>query len=95
MASVEDLVASLEAARQQAEGVPVAVAQSAQAAVAGMRATGVKITSEVTSKGVRVRFAENPRSRAQVRLDPASVAVKAADRLTDVAGKAVEQAMGS
>lgn len=95
MATVEELLESLEEARKQAEGVPVAVSQAASGAVAGMRATGVRITSEVTSSGVRVRFSENPRSRAQVRLDPGSVAEKASLRLQAVAESAVKGAMSS
>ena len=93
MASINDLVESLEEASFRANQVSPAVRRAVASTAGRMRATGVKISVEETSSGARVLFSDNPRSRAQVRLDPRSVAERAEGKLLDAADSAVRSVM--
>lgn len=94
MASVQDLSSSLQDALDRANDVSRAVTQSVTASASRMKATGVSIMTTATDSGVQVRFGVNPRSRAQVRMEPASVAERAEQRLTQTASNAVREVMG-
>ena len=95
MATVSELLDSFEQARERADRVGPAVTGAVSSAAARIRATGVKVQVEQTGSGARVVFADNPRSRAQQRLDPRVVAERAEPRLAEAAEQAVEAVMGA
>ena len=95
MATVSELLDSFQQAQERAEQAGPAVASAVSASAARIRATGVKVQVEQTGSGARVVFADNPRSRAQQRLDPRVVAERAESRLAEAAEQAVKGVMGS
>lgn len=94
MATPEELLRSMESALERGREAQAASVQAMADAIDRVKATGVKVTSQASSEGVRARFVENPRSRAQVRLNPADVAAKASDRAARVGQQAMQEAVG-
>lgn len=95
MATTAELMESFEQAQKRADQVGAAVSSAVSTTAARIRATGVKVQVEQTRSGARVVFTDNPRSRAQVRLDPRTVAERAERRLAEAAEQTVKGVMGS
>lgn len=94
MATPLELLASMEIALERGRDAQSASVTAMSAALARVKATGVKVQTETTPTGVRGRFTDNPRSRAQVRLNPGDVASRAAAKAAQVGADAMEEAMG-
>lgn len=93
MATPAELLRSMEVALERGREAQAASVDAMAAAMSRVKATGVRVQSQASVGGVRASFSDNPRSRAQVRLNPADVAAKAAERVSRVGEEALRDAV--
>lgn len=94
MATPSELLSSMEVALQRGREAQAASVAEMTAALSRVKATGVKVEVQSSLTGVRAVFTDNPRSRAQVRLNPRDVAQKATERAVTKGSDALREVVG-